>query len=54
MSQNDKILKWFYYVTVVFMAFGMIVLIDDGEFDIYVAWNMIAYGVGVYLINKLK
>ena len=54
MTQNEKILKWFFYATTAFMFLGMIFLIDDGEFDIYSAWNLVAYGVGVYLINKLK
>ena len=54
MTQNDKLLRGAYYVSVALFLIGAIMLIADNEFDIYTAWAMITYIVGVYLINKLK
>jgi len=54
MSQNDKIIKWFFYVTAIVTFIGAVLLLNDGEFDIYTAWHIMGYGAGIYLINKLK
>lgn len=49
-----KYLKWFYVATVVITASGGIVNIADKTFDIYQAWVIIAFFVGVVLIEEKK
>jgi hypothetical protein len=53
-SQNEKILKWFFYITAVVTFIGSVVMMADGDFDIYTMWHILGYGSGIYLINKLK
>ena len=56
MTQNDKIIKWFYIVSAIATFIGYVFLIGDGDFDfdIYVVWDILEMAAGLYLINKLK
>lgn len=48
----EKLLKWFYYATVVIVTIGLITLGYSGDFDIYSIWVFTAYAVGAYLIYQ--
>ena len=48
----DNILKYFYFIWTAITSFGTIVLIDDGDLDIYVVVGLLALYAGLYLIVK--
>lgn len=48
----DRVLKWFYHITMLIMVFGTVLLIIDNEVDIYAVWVAIAMVVGSYLIES--
>jgi len=48
----DKLLRAIYAISVAIMILGSVVLINDGEFDIYSAWAVVTYIIGAYLIFK--
>jgi len=49
-----KRIKWFLYVTATVTAVGVVMLIADGEFDIYGAWELATIGVAIYLADNIK
>lgn len=54
MSQNEKIVKWFYLISVAVMVLGAVMLIADGEYDLYTAWATVTFIAGAYFVNKAK
>ena len=47
-----KLLRWFYYLTVIVYSLGVVVNIVDNTSDIYQVWGLLAFWVGVYLMKK--
>jgi len=46
-----KLLTWFVYITLAFYILGSIMLLNDGDLDIYAVWNLLALIASIYLIE---
>jgi len=47
-----NIIKYFIYFTTILTIFGCLVLLNDGNFDIYAFWNLCTLLVASYYVMK--
>lgn len=47
-----KLAKQFVYLTTVLTVIGAVMLLNDGEFDVYGVWNLAGFLVASYLLHE--
>lgn len=47
-----KAIKYFVWITTAICAIGCLMLLNDGELDLYAVWNMVTLGLASYYMSK--